>query len=254
MAKLAALLATSTKLDGINPEIAQFSELLAKKVNLVSTAERLAVRSAKPWNVQMQHARQKADHKERTTETAKKKVQSAKDEVAASKEKLAKAESEYHDRRVECDKCHDDIAVLFSTKPEADSSDDGEDGDDDNDYTKEDMRGTIARLEHEIRAQAIVLAKERDDRRDAGSNKRPPSSGAISVNSAGGSGGEEDDFTRSDRRPAKRLVLGPSAVSTKLARLGRGRRSRSRHAPRIQKDDDPDAIMDATGTGKVYPA
>jgi hypothetical protein len=227
--------------------LVRMGDVFADKLEEVTTAERSAARSAKPWSVQMQHARQKADKKDRTTEAAKKHVQSVKDEFAAIKEKLAKAESDYHDRKIEQGKCQDEIAVLFSTKPDADSDDEGDDSEDDADYTRDDMRAEIARLQSEVRDHAVALAEARDDRTERA--KKQPASSVVSYISiaSGGEGGTERDEPPIKH---KRFALGATATKTKLSR---SRRSRSRGC-RIFRDDEADAIMDASGTGKQYPA
>lgn len=247
MAKMLAACRAFNKVDGIDAEVLRNTNIYLEKLDLISSAERQAARASKPWALRKKHAQEKVDHKERTTESAKKKLQCSEEELEALKERVAKERAEYHDRKFELGKSLDDMAVIISTKCEYDSSDDDDDDGDDESDNAEDMRGQIARLEQEAEASARLLASLRDDLREAGGKKRPPaSSSAISIDS--GDEREGDDHMAVDKQ--KRLVLGPSG-----AKLARSRRSRSRrHPPRIQKDDDVDAILDASGTGKVYPA
>jgi hypothetical protein len=244
MAKLLAQCRVALKDNKANPEIAQLSEKIADKIEEVTAAERQAARAAKPWNIRMQHVEKRRDHKQRTTDSAKNKLNSSEEELVLLKARIVKEKGEYHDRKLELDKCFDDVSVCINEKPIDASSDDDDDPDEEDDaYTKQDMRGTIARLESEAREAAVLLARFRDDRTARAAGQHPASS-CISVCSGDGPN-EIEEPTR-----PKRPVLGKTATGTKLART---RRSRSRGS-RIQNDDDSDAIMDADGAGKVYPA
>jgi hypothetical protein len=243
MAKLLAQCRVALKDNKANPEIALLSEKIAEKIEEVTSAERQAARAAKPWKIRLQHVEKKRDHKQRTTDSAKNKLTSSEEELVLLKARVVKERGEYHDRKSELDKCFVDVSVCINEKPIDASSDEDDDSDEDDAYTKQDMRGTIARLESEAREAAVLLARFRDDRTARAGGQNPASS-CISICS--GDGGHENEEPPRPKRP----VLGKTATGTKLART---RRSRSRGS-RIQLDDDSDAIMDADGAGKVYPA
>jgi hypothetical protein len=148
--------------------------------------------------------------------------------------RAAKSKSVYHDRKGECARVHDELAIVLNAKEDGDSSDDHDDDDSDDEGG---LRAQIARLVKEAETSARLLATLRDNLRESGGTKKPRSGSAFSISSF------EDEFEKDDDMSGARskvLSFGPAGVKE-----DRHRRSRSR--PRFQKDDDPDAIFDATG-------